>query len=207
MKQSTSEINKRYWKTKNAKLVRKKYRSSPEGKAAQRRYLSSHKGREANKRYQRSLKGKVSKKAAQKRFNNTEKGRASMRRKQQSEKRPATRKRYNQSLKGKAAGRRYAAERRERKQALRSKSDKVLIAEIYAKCAELKEYGFDVVVDHTIPLASGGLHVPSNLQIIYAEENRKKGNRADYKPSIVFGIKQLLPRFRQVGKSGPFGLL
>ena len=43
-----------------------------------------------------------------------------------------------------------------------------------------KYCGQDYHVDHRIPLQGelvSGLHVPSNLQVITAEENQKKGNR------------------------------
>lgn len=59
------------------------------------------------------------------------------------------------------------------------------IQKIYLRAAELRQW-FDVVVDHAIPLAKGGLHHPNNLQIIYDHENRKKGCRLDFKPSVIF---------------------
>ena len=50
--------------------------------------------------------------------------------------------------------------------------------EIYKKCYLLTEStGIPHEVDHIIPLSRGGLHQPSNLQILTQEENRKKGNR------------------------------
>jgi 5-methylcytosine-specific restriction endonuclease McrA len=59
------------------------------------------------------------------------------------------------------------------------------IAQIYARCAELRQW-FDVVVDHVIPLAKGGAHAAGNLQIIYAVENAAKGARLDFVPTVVF---------------------
>lgn len=52
--------------------------------------------------------------------------------------------------------------------------------EIYKKCAELRLSGIDVEVDHIVPLLGknvSGLHVPWNLAIIPAKENRTKTNK------------------------------
>ncbi len=60
------------------------------------------------------------------------------------------------------------------------------IKDIYARCAELRSQGLDVAVDHVIPLAKGGKHSASNLQIIDRLENLHKGSKLDYKPIFVF---------------------
>lgn len=60
------------------------------------------------------------------------------------------------------------------------------IVHIYIHAQELRKQGFEVVVDHIIPLAKGGAHSPENLQIIYTKENAEKGVRLDYTPSKVF---------------------
>jgi hypothetical protein len=50
------------------------------------------------------------------------------------------------------------------------------IGEIYAEARRLtKQTGIEHHVDHIKPLASGGEHHPSNLRVITAEENLKKG--------------------------------
>jgi len=50
------------------------------------------------------------------------------------------------------------------------------ILEIYEKCKRVtRETGVEHHVDHIKPLARGGRHHPSNLQIITAAENLKKG--------------------------------
>jgi 5-methylcytosine-specific restriction endonuclease McrA len=59
------------------------------------------------------------------------------------------------------------------------------IETIYEKAQWWRQW-FDVVVDHIIPIARGGKHHPSNLQIIYRSENAKKHARLDYKPKVVF---------------------
>jgi hypothetical protein len=56
---------------------------------------------------------------------------------------------------------------------------------IYERARELSQW-FDVVVDHIIPIAKGGLHTADNLQIIYRFENAKKAASLSYKPSVVF---------------------
>ncbi len=51
---------------------------------------------------------------------------------------------------------------------------------VYRVAANLRLFGFDVHVDHVIPINGGmvsGLHVESNLKIIPAKMNLSKGNR------------------------------
>ncbi len=60
------------------------------------------------------------------------------------------------------------------------------IAKVYSRAQELRNQGFDVQVDHIIPLAKDGTHEPSNLQILYTHENLKKHTSLTYKPEVVF---------------------
>jgi 5-methylcytosine-specific restriction endonuclease McrA len=59
------------------------------------------------------------------------------------------------------------------------------IGEIYAEARRLtKQTGIEHHVDHIKPLASGGEHHPSNLRVITAEENLKKGAAWDGRPQV-----------------------
>lgn len=60
------------------------------------------------------------------------------------------------------------------------------ISKIYSKCQKWRSLGFDVEVDHKIPLSKGGSHVAENLQIIYQSENAQKRNSLDFHPSVIF---------------------
>lgn len=54
------------------------------------------------------------------------------------------------------------------------------IQSIYKYCQALRGIGLSYEVDHIVPLRGkdvSGLHVPWNLQVIPAAENRSKGNR------------------------------
>lgn len=56
--------------------------------------------------------------------------------------------------------------------------EKLLIQEIYIKCKLISEStGIEHHVDHIIPISKGGLHHPSNLQILTAFENLSKGDK------------------------------
>ena len=54
------------------------------------------------------------------------------------------------------------------------------IRAIYERASALRDQGYDVVVDHIVPLRSDivcGLHVPWNLHITDVNSNSAKGNR------------------------------
>ena len=44
-----------------------------------------------------------------------------------------------------------------------------------------EQTGFAWEVDHIIPLTKGGLHKPTNLQVVPASWNKSKGNRSEDK--------------------------
>jgi len=60
-----------------------------------------------------------------------------------------------------------------------SKDDRALMAKMYLVARQMSQStGIKYQVDHIIPLAVGGLHVPENLQIITEEQNKKRGSAA-----------------------------
>lgn len=64
---------------------------------------------------------------------------------------------------------------------LLSPEDKDKVREIYKECKSLNnDAGYiKYHVDHIRPLSKGGAHAPSNLQILLAEDNLKKGDKWD----------------------------
>ena len=58
------------------------------------------------------------------------------------------------------------------------KEERKKIVKIYEECRNISKLtGIPHHVDHIIPVSKGGLHISSNLQILTAEENLKKGNK------------------------------
>ena len=56
-----------------------------------------------------------------------------------------------------------------------TKEEKHIIVEMYKRAREISaNTGIPHDVDHIIPLSKGGLHHPSNLQILTRDENKRK---------------------------------
>ena len=74
-----------------------------------------------------------------------------------------------------------AKKRAQRSQATPQWADKDAIKTVYSIAAVYRKHGFDVHVDHIIPLLGKtvrGFHVHHNLTILPARENLSKGNRS-----------------------------
>lgn len=91
-------------------------------------------------------------------------------------------KRYYSKNKGACLA--YSTESYARKKGAVIGNRKALVR-VYKRAEELRKW-FNVAVDHIIPISKGGHHSADNLQIIYASENRKKWDRLDYTPSVIF---------------------
>ena len=76
---------------------------------------------------------------------------------------------------------RVAKRRAAKKQATPTWADHDYIRDLYRNAKEASEiFGVSFEVDHIVPLQGKnvrGLHVEHNLQILTADENRRKGNR------------------------------
>jgi hypothetical protein len=57
-------------------------------------------------------------------------------------------------------------------------NQKLIIETIYLQRLRLeKKFGIQFHVDHVIPISKGGLHIPSNLQVLPAKLNLKKNSK------------------------------
>lgn len=75
-----------------------------------------------------------------------------------------------------------AKKRAKRKKAYCAWADQSAIKAVYIVAKKLRNAGVDCHVDHIVPLVSSvvqGLHVESNLRIVFAQDNLKKSNRFD----------------------------
>lgn len=61
-----------------------------------------------------------------------------------------------------------------------TKEEKRYIKWLHWKVRVMRKDGFDVHLDHIIPVSKGGLYIPENLQIIHASDNRMKSNKLIY---------------------------
>lgn len=88
---------------------------------------------------------------------------------------------YRSTEKGQIARRASRNSRRKREEdASLGRRWKNEVYDVYKQCAQLRQLGHDVEVDHIVPLLGknvSGLHVPWNLAIIPAKENRTKTNK------------------------------
>jgi hypothetical protein len=154
--------NTERWLDKNSferlKLIERKaknkYKKTDKGKTTEAKYLATEKSDLRIKRYTCSDKGRKRKRENQKKFYKTDKGKVN-------------------SLK-------RGAKRRARKKKASTKltfAEEQLIRQYYNHSVRLKnKLGIDFHVDHIVPLSLGGLHHPSNLQVVPAVWNMRKHN-------------------------------
>jgi len=173
-------------KRKYYREYRKKWRLSASGKAkekaSQDKYRFSQKGKDTRKRYSTSEQGKKCHKKSKMKFRVNNPLRYKEQQKKKYTKYHTTErfrealKRYYRSEKGRASHNSNFAKRKQRMKCNLTKEERQAIRLIYEECQRIsKETGIPHHVDHIIPLALGGLHHPSNLQILTAKENMKKG--------------------------------
>lgn len=89
-------------------------------------------------------------------------------------------KNWNKENAGKASQKqlRYYYRRKEQTPIGLSEDEQQELKRLYKKAQEeTMKTGIQHHVDHIIPLSKGGLHLPSNIQVITALENFKKGTR------------------------------
>ena len=136
------------------RVAKNKYKKTDKGKVAEANYLTTEKSELRVKRYSSSVKGRKKACARQKKFYKTDKGKAN-------------------SLK-------EGAKRRARKKKASTKLtyiEEQLIKQYYEHSTRLKnKLGIEFHVDHIVPLSLGGLHHPSNLQVVPARWNMRKYN-------------------------------
>ena len=113
-----------------------------------------------------------------KRYKQTDKYREQQRRNSNTPARRASQKRYQQSPKGKANlnhNNMIRSAHKKKATACLTFVEKTIIKHFYKQRLRLKEkLGIDFHVDHIVPLSLGGLHHPSNLQVVPARWNQKK---------------------------------
>ena len=149
------------------RISKSEYRKSEAGKLSAYKYNKSEKGKETNRRLQIK-------------WSSTDKGKEYHRNYRASDKRVKVLQKYNSSEKAKVTNRNKCAKRR----AKTSKSEVKLkpyqnkiIKNFYEHSVRLKnKLGIEFHVDHIVPLSLGGLHHPSNLQVVPARWNVRKNN-------------------------------
>jgi 5-methylcytosine-specific restriction endonuclease McrA len=78
----------------------------------------------------------------------------------------------------------YAAIRRARMLGQTIDESCPIVKSIYAIARAYRKAGLDVHVDHVIPLVRGGLHHWSNLNVVFAEYNLRKGAKMPHEVEL-----------------------
>jgi len=131
-----------------------KYKKTDKGKDTEAKYRTTEKSALRIKRYNHSDKGRKTKLRIAKKFYKTDKGKANSLK--QGAKRRAIKKKASAKL---------------------TYTEEQLIKQYYNYSVRLKsKLGIEFHVDHIVPLSIGGLHHPSNLQVVPKRWNQKKYN-------------------------------
>ena len=157
-----------------------KYNKSDAGKATRTRHRKTEKGQANYWKHETSEKGKARRARNDAKYRETEKYQAWVSQYTKSKKFKEVQKRYRSSDKGKVAIQTKTSRRRAIKlkaSAQLTFTEEQLIKQYYEHSTRLKiKLGIEFHVDHIVPLSIGGLHHPSNLQVVPARWNVRKNN-------------------------------
>ena len=158
-----------------------KYNKSDAGKAARTRHRKTEKGQANYWKHENSEKGKARKARSYAKWRQSEKYQAWVSHYTKSKKFKDRQKKYRSSDKGKVAIQTKTSKRRAIKIKASAKltyTENQLIKQYYNHSVRLKnKLGIEFHVDHIVPLSLGGLHHPSNLQVVPAVWNMRKHNK------------------------------
>ena len=136
--------------------------------------------RETWKRYYRTDKGKKASVRGNKKYKQSDKGKKTTELYYQTDAYKASVTKFRNSEKGKALNNYHTSKRRARIKKASTKltfAEEQLINQYYKHSTRLKnKLGIEFHVDHIVPLSIGGLHHPSNLQVVPARWNMRKNN-------------------------------
>lgn len=132
------------------------------------------------KRYYRTDKGKRASERSSTKYTQSDKGKKTRQLYHQTDAFKSRHANFRKSEKGKALSNCNTAKRRARIKKASSKLTFIqeqLIKQYYEHSTRLKiKLGIEFHVDHIVPLSIGGLHHPSNLQVVPARWNVRKNN-------------------------------
>lgn len=158
-----------------------KYNKSEAGKATRIRHRKTEKGRATYLKHETSEKGKARRARNSVKYREGETYKARISQYTKSKKFKDGQKKYRSSDKGKVANQNKSSRRRAIKKKASANltfTEEQLIKQYYNHSVRLKnKLGIEFHVDHIVPLSRGGLHHPSNLQVVPARWNIRKHNR------------------------------
>jgi hypothetical protein len=136
--------------------------------------------RETWKRYYRTDKGKRASERSSTKYTQSDKGKKTRQLYRETDAFKSRVANFRNSEKGKALSNYHTSKRRARIKRASTKltfAEEQLIKQYYEHSTRLKnKLGIEFHVDHIVPLSLGGLHHPSNLQVVPARWNVRKNN-------------------------------